>query len=425
MKWTRWLRRAARLALAAQLCLMARSARAAPTEITYWSWNDDSKFVEKFNQTHPEIRVKFEKVPSANYEAKLLAAVKAGAGPDVMMEQYQFLPTVLVGGAVADLVPLGAKSVKARYPQWLWNQVQFGDGVYAVPLDVGPLAFVYRADVFEKVGIAVPKTWAEFATAAEKLRAAEPDLYMTMFATNEPAWFAAVASQGGARWFRMAGDSWQVTIDDAATRKVAAFWQDLVARKLVLAEPIWTDAWYSQLQKGQIVAWVAPAWGPAFLNSTAPGTAGKWKAAPVPQWDSKTPRSANWGGSGAAVSVASKNQKAAAQFAIWFASDLEGSVLPQTEAGSIFPAQAAALKPAILDRPYPFLGGQPVNQVYAEMAKIVDKEWQFPPNFSKLVQVMGDGFGKAAGGQGTFPDVVSATQRAVIDDLKTQGISVK
>jgi multiple sugar transport system substrate-binding protein len=406
-------------------CLAHANAQAAPVELTYWSWNDDAKVVDTFNATHPGIHVKFEKVPSNDFDAKLLTATKAGTAPDVMMDQYQAIPTTLTGGALENIGPLGADKLKARYPSWLWNQVHLGDGTYAVPVDIGPVALAYRTDIFEKYHIDVPKTWADYAKVAEKLKAANPDISIASFPTNNPEAFAALASQGGGRWFQAGADSWHVSVNDSDTKKVATFWQDLIARKLVLAEPVWNDAWYSQLQNGKLATWLAPAWGPAFLSSIASGTSGKWKIAPMPVWSAAQPRAANLGGSGIAVSSGSKHKKEAAEFAIWFGSDLKGSIWPQADAGTTFPGQLDGLTAAVLDRPFPFFNNQPVNQVYSGAAIIVDGAWQWPPNLNKLMQAMSDGFGRVASGASTLPAVLDETQGVVVGDLKSQGIAVK
>jgi multiple sugar transport system substrate-binding protein len=426
MQSSRWPARALAPALLGALFAQAAvPAHAAPIELTYWSWNDDAKFVDSYNAAHPNVHIKFEKVPANDYDAKLLTATKAGTAPDVMLDQYQYIPTTVTGGALENIGPLGVDALKARYPAWVWNQVHLGDGTYAVPIDIGPVALAYRTDIFAKYHLDVPKTWADYAKVAEKLKAADPDVSISAFPTNNPEAFAALASQGGGRWFKAGADSWQVAVNDSGTKKVATYWQDLISRKLVLAEPVWSDAWYSQLQNGKLATWLAPAWGPAFLSSIASGTAGKWKIAPMPVWNAAQPVAANLGGSAIAVSTGSKHKKEAADFAIWFGSDLPGSIWPQADAGTNFPAQPGGVTASVLNRPFPFFNGQPVNQVYADAAKTVDGSWQWPPDLNKLMQSMSDGFGKVASGSSTLPAVLDATQGVVVGDLKAQGIAVK
>ncbi len=49
--------------------------------------------------------------------------------------------------------------------------------VYGAPFYVGVRALYYRTDVFEELGLEVPKTIAELATTAREIRAAKPELY--------------------------------------------------------------------------------------------------------------------------------------------------------------------------------------------------------------------------------------------------------
>ncbi len=53
------------------------------------------------------------------------------------------------------------------------SAVQYRDQVWALPLASPQWMLVYRADWLQQAGVAVPKTWAEFQTATERLRAAD------------------------------------------------------------------------------------------------------------------------------------------------------------------------------------------------------------------------------------------------------------
>ena len=55
--------------------------------------------------------------------------------------------------ALVDLGPYGANDVKANFSDGAWKDVSQGDAVYAIPVDGGPMALIYRTDVFEKYGI--------------------------------------------------------------------------------------------------------------------------------------------------------------------------------------------------------------------------------------------------------------------------------
>ena len=77
-----------------------------------------------------------------------------------------------------------------------------GDEVYAAPVDGGPMALIYRTDVFAKYGITPPKTWAEYAEAAAKVKAAGGPVFGD-FASNVPAVPTALMIQKGATPFHL------------------------------------------------------------------------------------------------------------------------------------------------------------------------------------------------------------------------------
>ena len=47
------------------------------------------------------------------------------------------------------------------------------------------MGLLYRADLFKKYGLAVPKTWDEFQQEAQTLKAKNPKAFMTDFGAND------------------------------------------------------------------------------------------------------------------------------------------------------------------------------------------------------------------------------------------------
>ncbi len=137
----------------------------------------------------------------------------------------------------------------------------FGESksVYAVPQDSGPMALYYRKDLFEQAGIPVPKTWDEYAKAAEEIKAKGGNI--TNFAKGDVNQFAGLVSQAGGQWFSNSGDKWDVNLTDSASKKVADYWQGLIDKKLVNTVPSFTDQWNAAYDSGQDWTWVSAVWG--------------------------------------------------------------------------------------------------------------------------------------------------------------------
>ena len=62
-------------------------AKAAELVFTYWGSPFErravEKVVQKFNQQHPNIRVRPQHIPGPNYTTKLVTMVAAGTAPDI------------------------------------------------------------------------------------------------------------------------------------------------------------------------------------------------------------------------------------------------------------------------------------------------------------------------------------------------------
>jgi multiple sugar transport system substrate-binding protein len=164
------------------------STSTGPVNLTFWSWvMGVDKSVALWNQTHPNVHVTWSNVGSGPIEYnKLFTAIKANNEPDVGQIEFQVTPQFETTGALVDLSPYGANSLKSQFAPWTWNQMSLGNAVYGIPGDTGPLALYYRADLFTKYHLPVPTTWAQYADDAAKLHAADPNAYITDFPPRQP-----------------------------------------------------------------------------------------------------------------------------------------------------------------------------------------------------------------------------------------------
>jgi len=196
------------------------AAMAKPTELTFWTWVPQiEKEVALFEKKYPAIKIKVVNAGQGEPQyTKLRTALKAGTGaPDVAQIEFQYIPTFSITDSLIDLRPYGADQHAGTFVDWTWKQVTGAQGqIWAYPQDTGPMGMLYRQDIFDKHGIQPPKTWDEFAAAAAKLHAADPDVYLTNLAANQngsgtppsrppatgadrPAWSSTVACCGSRR----------------------------------------------------------------------------------------------------------------------------------------------------------------------------------------------------------------------------------
>jgi len=404
-------------------------AMQTPTELTFWTWVPDiQKEVDLFTKKYPAIKVKVVNAGQGEPQyTKLRTALKAGTGaPDVAQIEFQYIPTFSLTKSLVDLRPYGAEALKDKFVDWTWNQVKGQNGeIWGYPQDTGPMGMLYRADLFEKYGIEVPKTWDDFADAARKLHAADPKVYLTNLASNQNGAWMALMWQAGSKPFTNTGpESVTVNLNDEVAKKLGTYWGGLVKEGVVSADPDFTDAWYQALNKGKYATWLTAAWGPVFLQSSAASTKGKWRAAPLPQWDAGKQVSGNWGGSTSAVVTGTKNPIAAAKFAEFLNTDPEATKKFATEQ-FLFPATKALLADSSFTGQKPeFYGGQTVNQVFSDISDTVDTQFQWPPFLDQVVNDWDETVGKSFADKTDTGAALDQWQTRVTDYAKNQGFKV-
>ncbi|WP_413103919.1 ABC transporter substrate-binding protein [Streptomyces sp. Inha503] len=420
------------LAACGQTVGAARTTRQAPTRrgqkvtLTFWTWVPMQKTVDLWNRTHPDIHVQMQSIPQnvqGGYQ-KMYAALTAGNPPDLAQVEYQELPAFMLVNGLTNLSAYGADALRDSYVPWQWNQGVFSGRVHTIPQASGPMGLFYRRDLFEKWGIETPATWAEFERAARVVKSRGNGARLCAFAPNQPSWFAAMCWQRGARWVRTQGDTWIVDMDDDLSHEVADYWEKMVRDDLVFVEPDMSSAWYRQVQTGRIAAWVGPQWGDALLRGNAPGTAGKWRVAPLPQWTAGEKTSANWGGSSTAILQGSRHPHEALRFAHWVNTDPRAVDL-NVAAGYGWPAAADVFRGSALDRPDPFFGGQRYNDVFTASDRAIDTSWKWSPTTDADFAHLQNAFGAAMAGDGTLTSSLADAQKRTVDDLLAKGLKAR
>jgi multiple sugar transport system substrate-binding protein len=403
-------------------------AMKTPTQLTFWTWAPDiQQEVALFEKKYPAVKVKVVNAgQGVEHYTKLRTALKAGTGaPDLAQIEYQAIPTFTITDSLLNLAPYGASALKDKFVDWTWGQVSGPGGeVWAIPQDTGPMGMLYRKDIFDKHGIKPPTTWDEFAAAGRKLHAADPKVYMTNLAPNQNGAYMGLLWQAGAKPFTTQGENVGVSLNDDTSKKVANYWGGLVKEDVVSADADFTDAWYQALNRGKYATWLTAAWGPVFLSGSAKATAGKWRAAPLPQWDASKPASGNWGGSTTAVVKGTKNPIAAAKFAEFLNTDSQTTKMFATEQ-FFFPATKQLLSdPSYTDQTPSFYGGQQVNKVFAEVSETVNTEFQWPPFLDQAVNDWDETVGKSLADKTDTAAALDQWQSRVTDYAKNQGFKV-
>jgi multiple sugar transport system substrate-binding protein len=151
---------------------------------------------------------------------------------------------------------------------------------------------------------------------------------------------------------------------------------------------------------------------------------GKWRAAPLPQWEEGADASSNWGGSTLAVTTQTEFSEEAAQLAIWLTNDPAPTKLYTTKQ-FLFPVLNDLLNsPEFKNRKSEFYGGQAVNAVFVEASNNVEKGFEWSPFQDYVYTQMSEQFGAAASGDTEFAQVPSDLQEDISRYAEQQGFKV-
>jgi len=392
-----------------------------------WSWEPALQpVVEEFNATHPNTVVTLNNVGmgTETYPA-IQNALAAGSGaPDLAHIEYQVLPQFSIMGALADLSQFGAQDLDGTFSPGTWSAVTDNGHVYGLPMDSGPMALFYNQDIFDEYGLEVPTTWQQFVDEGRKLKEANPDIVWTTDG-SDPGLSTSIMWQAGGRPFTVDGTTVGVDLaNDPGTEAFAGIWQQLQDDGIVNTEiQGWSDEWFTALSNGTLATLITAGWMPANMLSGAPGGAGSWRVAPLPQFNEGEFHTAELGGSALTVLESSPNQELAYCFNVWAN---VGPGVPLKLAAGAFPATVADLNDEeFLSRPSEYFGGQEINRIFSDSAANVVEGWHYLPFMSYANSIFAETAGQAFLGHGTIMDGMRNWQDRLIQFGETQGFTMQ
>ena len=203
------------------------------TTLTFWTWVPDiKKEVDLFRRSTRRSRSTLVNVgQGAPHYQKLRTAIQSGQGaPDVAQMEFQYIPSFTLGdGNLLDLTPYAPADTAAQYPEWVWSQVSVNDGLLGRSPGHRPDGSALPRGPAPDAGVEPPKTWDDFAAAADTYRTKNPKSYLVNVAPSQAGQIMAYMWQTGARPFTFDGEK-TVKSTWPATRgkQVAKYWGDLV-----------------------------------------------------------------------------------------------------------------------------------------------------------------------------------------------------
>lgn len=407
----------------------APAADAGPVTIDVWGWDAEStpNVVAAFNASHDKIKVNYVlqaslKATQTNFRnvmesKKDIPCYIPGIGP---------MATTLVNGWAQDVTEY-IDPIKDTYSKGAQAAAQVEGKFFGFP--AGPSATFMMANkaVYEKHGLAVPKTWEEFVTTGKELK--KHGVTVMNLAGEDPSTLLQMSQQAGASWFEIDGDKWKVNLQDDATLKAVDIIQQMVDNDLV-AHQTYQDrpALYSYFDSGQLATVPLAWWSMAGYQTNFKTSLGQWEAVDVPQFkDAKEFVSSGMADPGF-VPVGCENPAAAIEYVHWTASSKEAIEAGRNKkTGAIgVPAHLADVSSYTNDVvPDKIFGAQPAAEVGKVIAKAQNAavgKFERGPNYDAWFPEMQDQWGKAMAKQITLKEAMANVQTFITKDLDSKGI---
>ncbi|MGO4107594.1 ABC transporter substrate-binding protein [Paenibacillus sp. YAF4_2] len=283
----------------------------AKSSIEFMGWGGDTekavfqKLIDAYMKKYPNKKVKYTVVPPGEYYQKLDTLIAAKKTPDVFYAGGANFNKLVSSGVLKNLqTMLDSSSLvdqtnvwPAALDRYRYDGTASGQGdIYGLPKDVGPWAFAYNKDLFDKAGLPYPSakageyTWDDMIADAKKLTVANERGKIDTFGVAGYSTESAVWANGG-DWTDGKGT---ITIDTPEFAQAMQFVADLSLVNKVSPSPDDEKAQngYARFVAGKIAMFPMGPWDqPGFWDLPFNWDIAAWPASP------NTGKTATWLGS--------------------------------------------------------------------------------------------------------------------------------
>lgn len=401
-------------------CNPAADTMGPDNTVVLWYWNrsiDDDLFRE-FEQQHDGITVDNQKV-GGDYAGKFntMLAGKAYV-PDVVALNEDVSRYFPDQAQFEDLAALGADEVAGEYLPWKYALGKTPEGKQmAFPMDSGPTALFYRADLFEQAGLptdpdevaALMPTWEAYFEQGVKLHDAVPS---TVLHTSVSNMFLQMLAQMEIRFVNRENEY----VGDQ--EHIRAAWDlciDAHDKGLFANVYDWTPDWSAACSNGGFATFVGAVWMKQPIIEAAPNTAGLWRVTKAPGGPG------NQGGSFLAVTKYANDKQLGFELITYLQSP-ENQVR-QYRSLNLFPAALESLDDPVMQEPEEFFGGQATAAVFADVARTL-KPFYFEPQWPIVLTQMNNALITATVGGGDRAHAWDDAQALVRKELRHKAPTV-
>jgi multiple sugar transport system substrate-binding protein len=265
-------------------------------------------------------QIELEYVPALEYMngIKLAVSFASGQAPDLFLLSPGDFLRYYNGGALADLTPYISSEAREDFPASVVASRMVDGRLFAVPIEVEPMAIVYSIEAFEEAGLDdrdVPKTWDELIEIAGKLTSSKR--FGVLFETipgyyQNFTWYPFMW-QGGGEIQAPDGTS---AFESDATIQALRFWQDVVAKGVAPRQALGRGAADApaNLASGYCAMQNIGVWSVAQMAAAAPDFPYGVFRLPVPEGGKYVTVGGGWA---FVANARSHNRDEAASFIAW------------------------------------------------------------------------------------------------------------
>ncbi|WP_246039295.1 ABC transporter substrate-binding protein [Dictyobacter alpinus] len=346
--------------------------------LTLWYWNRaiDDALIARVQKQFPHIHFRPLKI-GGGYDAKLRTSLAGHANiPDIVSINSNIATYFPDEDQFVDIRTLEPPTLKQSYLDWKWQQATTPDGfVLALPMDTGPTALYYRADLFKQAGLPTEpdavaerlKTWEDYLQAGQQMKQATGGKVF-MF-DNINTVFNQILGQGNLQYFTAAN---QYVGNQNHVKQAWDYAARVHQLGLSAKATSYSTDWSAAISNNAIASFVGAVWMKHRLKDAGPKTAGQWRIAYAPGGPG------NAGGSFLAITKASQHPQEAFEVARWLLS-AQNQVIAYQHTG-LYPSALASLDNTALLQPEPFFGGQITTRIFSHVATQIKAAPNNPDN---------------------------------------------
>jgi multiple sugar transport system substrate-binding protein len=195
-----------------------------------------TELVEEFKKQNPDLEVVFNTTDHEGYKTAIRNWLTTEPPDIVFWFSGNRMKAFVDRGLFDDVSDLWTKNKWDEEFKTTLSAMTVNDKQWGIPTTYSFWGVFYRKDIFEKLGIAVPKTWEEFIAAANKLK--ENGIIPFTIGTKDvwtPAgWFDILNMRINGYDFHIQLMDGKVSYSDERVKAVFAKWKELVDGKFYL-----------------------------------------------------------------------------------------------------------------------------------------------------------------------------------------------